>query len=359
MRARQYNITAHYIKRVFIGIFLLIGVFYIVGMYGWKNQVSDFMEGLTNNINATLVYYPKKKSLNGNVSLTFKINDFIRESIEVPESIKIYKKLIHVPPEQTGNSVVIPVRHGEYSKQIEDTEIYKKFNTDIKQKETALLDDVYGDLFNSTKISGWEMEAISQQIYTKIGTENMLHNSIKYFTIHSIDVPYMPNEFSTYFTTTINAYKSQQPQLDTIKTFFYKIIGPSFVLSKLVDHYISNKSTYKSKDDVLFILNTAKEYLEKVKMDELANTNTNTVYIFKDDAKNFSDNTLTVESLTIFSIMLLFLKLLPILQSDPINLNGPEFSVMFATYMKKKFPDTKEPSILSFCMNPNNACEMP
>lgn len=358
MRARQCTRTTEYMKTGFILFFVFIGLLYIIGFSIWNYKVSDLVEGLNNN-NANLVYYPKKKTLNGNINLRFKINDFMRDTIEIPESIKIFKKLIYVP-EKTAENPAGTATTGEYSKKIEDSEIYKKFTTDIKPLETKLLDTKYADLFDTTKVGSLDIADIQTQVSQKMRMENMAHNLVKYFIIHSIDVPYLPTEFATYFATLINAYKGSSSQLEAIKTFFYKIIGPSFVVSKLVDHYSDNRSTYTSKDDVLFILNTAKEYLQKVKFDDFEHTTANTVYIFKDDKNNYTNNTLSVESLTIYSMCSILYSLDAVRRrSEFLKMTNPEFSVMFKTYLEKKFPDTNQPSFFVFAMDPNNTPEMP
>jgi hypothetical protein len=357
MRARQCTRTTGYMKTAFILFFALIGFLYIIGYSIWNYKVSDLVEGLNNN-NVNLTYYPKKKALNENIKLRFKINDFMKEAIEVPESIKIFKKLIYVP-EKTANTTTTPT-NGEYAKKIEDSEIYKKFTNDIKPGETKSLDLIYADLFDTTKVGSLDIDTIQKQVSQKMSTENMGHNLVKYFMIQSVDVPYLSNEFSTYFATLINAYKGSSAQLDAIKTFFYKIIGPHFVVSKLVDHYTSNQSTYTSKDDVMFILNTAKEYLQKVKFDDFEHTTTNTVYIFKDDKTNYENNTLTVESLTLFSICSILYKLNPLRKtSEFLKMTDSEFSVMFKTYLEKKFPDSTSTSFFVFAMDPNNKPVIP
>jgi len=309
-------------------------------------------------MNSECVYYPQKKSMNENMKISFKINDFMRDAISVPDSIKTYKKLITVP-DINGNTIV---NNGEYSKRIEDSEIYKKYTTDFKPNETKMLDQNYADLFDSSKISGLELDEIHKKVSTKMEVENRRHNLVKYFAIHNIQVPYLSDEFAKYFSTLINAYKSSPSQLDTIKTFFYKLVGPSYVQSQLIEHYKTNMSLYSSKDDILYILNTTKEYLEAVKMDDLERTPTNMVYVFKDDKRNFEDNTLSVDSLTLFAMGSLLMNLYPLIQGKTcpfISMTNAEFSVMLEAYLKKKYPESKSSSVIVFAMNPNNAPNIP
>jgi hypothetical protein len=193
-------------------------------------------------------------------------------------------------------------------------------------------------------------------------------------TISKIDAEYSPTEFSNYFATIINAYKSQAAQLDMIKTFFYKIIGPSFIHSKLIEHYTSNASMYSSSDDILFILNTTKEYLQNVKMEDLEHTPSpkNTVYIFKEDTNNVDNKTFTVDSLTIFAILSILRNIYPLINT--IHDRKPSTSTdkrdklttrnmfgIFDAYLKKKLSKTsdKPSSVFVFALNPDNAPELP
>jgi hypothetical protein len=150
--------------------------------------------------------------------------------------------------------------------------------------------------------------------------------------------------------------------LDTIKNFFYKIAGPIEVYSELIRQYMSSKTLYSSKDDLLFILNTSKESLQNVKADDFDHTDTNTLYVFKDDANNYADNTLTVESVTITMMGMILINMFSLVfsKSPPyININVGEFTSMFDKYLKKKFPETSQTSVIVFALDPNNSPSIP
>jgi hypothetical protein len=352
------------ISRVIVAVLLV--VFCSMFVYHLWNR-SFAIEGF-NTDNTEYTYYPKKQSKNTGLKFTFKINDFMQEAIELPECIKVYNHLMYTP-DPSANTIT---NNGEYSKPIEDSNLYKKYTNDIKPNETKMLDQIYGDLFDTNKISKLELADIQKIVTEKLTNDNLTYNVIKYLAISKIDAEYSPTEFSNYFATIINAYKKQSAQLDTIKTFLYKIIGPSFTHSKLVEHYTSNTSLYSSPDDILFILNTTKEYLQNVKMEELEHTPSpkNTVYIFKDDANNMNNKTFTVDSLTIFAILSILRNMYPLINTLPDRtpttstdkrdkLTTRNLFGIFDAYLKKKVskPSDKPSSVFVFALNPDNAPE--
>ena len=355
------------ISRVIVAVLLV--VFCSMFVYHVWNRSFTVEEGF-NTENNEYTYYPKKYSKNTGIKFTFKINDFMQEAIEVPECIKVYNHLIYTP-DPSANTIT---NNGEYSKPIEDSNLYKKYTNDIVPNETKLLDQVYGDMFDTTKISGLELIDIQKIVTDKLTNDNLTYNAIKYLTISKIDAEYSPTEFSHYFATIINAYKSQAAQLDMIKTFLYKIIGPSFIHSKLIEHYTSNTSLYSSSDDSLFILNTTKEYLQKVKMEDLEHTPSpkNTVYIFKEDANNLDNKTFTVDSLTIFAMLSILRNIYPLINTLPdrtpststdkrVRLTTRNFFGILDAYLKKKLskPNDKPSSVFVFGVNPDNTPELP
>jgi hypothetical protein len=324
-----------------------------------------------NSDNNEYIYYPKKYVKNTDIKCTFKINDFMQEAIEVPECVKVYNNLIYTH-DPSANTIT---NNGEYSKPIEESNLYKKYINDIKPNETKSLDKMYGDMFDTTKISGLELSDIQKIVTDKLTNTNLVYTLVKYLTISKVDAEYLPVEFSAYFATLINAYKSQSGQLDLIKTFLYKIIGPSFTHAKLIEHYTSNSSLYSSTDDILFILNTTKEYLQNVKMEDLEHTPSpkNTVYVFKDDANNFDNKTFTVDSLTIFAMVSLLMNIYPLIDNiaernvidkptnKKVKLTTRNLFGILDAYLKKKMAKTKDspPSVIVFALNPDNRPDLP
>ena len=301
----------------------------------------------------------------------------MQEAIEVPECIKTYNNLIYKGDPSSNNIT----NNGEYSKPIEDSELYKKYMNDIKPNETKLLDKKYGDLFNPHKMSGLELVDIQKIVADKLKDTNRQYNIVKYLAVSKPDTPYYPAEFAEYFATLINAYKTQQAPLDTIKTFLYKIIGPLFTHANLIEHYTSNSSLYSKTDDILFILNTTKEFLQNVKIEELdhAPSPKNIVYIFKDDANNYNDKTFSVDSLTIFVMGSFLMNIYPLIDNIPdktpttdessnttdkpppkkAKLTTRNLFGILGAYLKKKMPNAKGASPLVFALNPDNAPAFP
>lgn len=364
------------ISRVIIAV-LLLAFLSMFGYQIWNLYNTTFISSSTppvegfNSENSELIYYPKKNTKNTELKIEFKINDFMQDAIEVPECIKIYNNLKNTP-DPSGNNIT---NNGEYSKPVEDSNLYKKYTNDIKPNETKMLDKIYGDMFDTHKISSLELVDIQKIVAEKLKDTNRKYNLVKYLTISKIDAPYLPTEFADYFATLINAYKTQAGQLDAIKVFLYKIIGPLFTHANLIEHYTTNMSLYSSTDDILFILNTTKEFLENVKIEDFDHTPSpkNTVYIFKDDANNFNDNTFTVDSLTVFVMGSFLMNIYPLIDNIPdkttqankkeskkVKLTTRNMFGILDAYLKKKFSKGKDHvSPIVFALNPDNAPNLP
>jgi hypothetical protein len=352
--------TTQRISILIIGSLLCVFL-YIIGVSLW-NFVYTKQEGF-NSQNASLVYFPKKKTGQRNVFVAFKINDFMRDAFEVPESIKLYKKLIYTPPEKSEDkdAELLQTGSGEYSTTIEKTDIYAQWTNEIVPNETKILDQQFGDLFNTTKLSSLELGDIHKLVSDKLAEFNRIHCLLRYFVFSSFDEPYSPTEFNDYFATVIYAYKTQSSQLDAIKAFLYKIIGQTYLHKTFINHFASNPKIYKTKDDILFVLNTTKELLKKVKMEDLEHTTKN-VYIFKDDPKNYNDKTFSVESLTLFAILPVLFNVYELTRVNGchhIYMKDGEFSAMFDTYLRKKYPESTEKSAIVILTDPNREPDIP
>ena len=347
-------------------LFLIVAFFY--------DRVNKMSEGF-NEANVEYTYYPKKVDGLKDVSVQFFINDFMRDAIEVPECIKIYKELL--PVSDSSNTTL---ESDEYStRSIADTEIYKKYKNDIteEKKGKAIMDDKYGVLFKketfilpNTTSQVIELKDFKKTVESVLLFENKLHNFINYSTIRAFDSPFSFTEFSDYFATVLHKYHNKPTQMEQIQTFMYKLLTPLHLYSKFIDHFITNQSIYTQKDDILYVLNTTKELLKNVKIEEFSHSSTDkNVYIFQDDTANVADKTLTVDSLTIFSMMHILIHLRKVLQpngSKYTQIIDHELSSIFQTYLDKKFPTTdkpktektpkeKRPSVISYGLKPENA----
>jgi hypothetical protein len=323
-------------------LFLIVAFFY--------DRANKTSEGF-NETNAKYTYYPKKVDKIQDVSIQFFINDFMKDAIEVPECIKTYKELI--PPPDSSNTSLPPNEY--FTRAITDTDIYKKYKTDITEetKAKSIMDEKYGMLFKketyilpNTKSQVVELKDFKKTVESVLLFENKLHNFINFSTIRAFDTQFSFTEFSDYFATILHKYHNKPAQLEEIQTFMYKLLTPLYLYSKFIDHFVSNQSVYTQKDDILYVLNTAKELLKNVKIEEFSHSSTNkNVYIFKDDTANVDDKTLSIDSLTLFSMMHILLQLRKVLQpnvSKYTQISDQELSTTLQIYLDKKFPDEKD-----------------
>ena len=325
-----------------------------------------FSEGF-NDANAEHTYFPQKMSTLKEPSAKYFINDFMRDAMELPECIKVYKELL--PPNdgtQTSST-------NEYStKTITETEIYKKYKNDLTEEKKAkiAMDGKYSELFKKETFiqTGTESQVVDLKEYKKkvdavLLFDNRLHNFIQYSTIHPFESPFSFTEFSDYFATIIHKYHKKANQLDQIQAFMYKLLTPLYLYSKFIDHFVANQSIYTQKDDLLYVLNTTTELLKAIKIEEFPHSaESKTVYIFQDDKEDVVNKTLTVDSLTVFSVMYILLNLRKVFQpggSKLAQIKDDELSSIFQTYLDKKFPDSKTKSVLTFAVHPKNAPTLP
>lgn len=327
-----------------------------------RHEVShETREGFNTN-NNEYTYYPKKVDRLQDVSAKFFINDFIRDVLEVPECIKIYKQLMPASDPTSANA------QPEYTTQsISDTNIYKKYNSGFldETKGDEMMNHKFGVLFKketfivpNTKSQVVELKDFKKKVEEIMDFENKLHNFIKYSTIQPFDAPFSFTEFSDYFATVLYKYREKPQQLEQIKTFVYKLIRPLYLYSKFIEHFIANQKVYTEKDDILYVLNETSELLKKVKIEEFSHSSSDkNVYIFQEDSENVSNKTLTVDSLTIFSMVHILLQLRKVLRPDGskfAQISDDEFSSIFQTYLNKKFPTVKTKSIICYGLKPSN-----
>jgi hypothetical protein len=314
------------------------------------------MEGF-NDINTAYTYYPKKVDKIKSVSMTFYVNDCLKEAIEFPECMKVYKEMVPPVDISGGNT-------SEYTTIITEMPIYTKYTNDIQMKEKEILDAKYGDLFkketfiNKEDNTRIELSDFKKIVENTLSYENKLHNFINFSTIRNFETAFSFTEFSDYFATIIYKYKDKPQQLSEIQTFLYKLLAPLYLHSKLIEHFTTNATLYTKKDDIVYILNTTKELITAVKIEDLPHSDKDrNLYIFKEDPENVIDKTLSVDSMTLFSIVYLLLNIYPLTQNNTnkyISISKSEMATVFKTYLKKKFPDTKSESIIAFALSPGN-----
>jgi len=329
-----------------------------------------------NDQNTTYTYTPKKVDRLRTPSLEFSINDFMREAVEVPEYMKIYKELVAPAPEKGSKpeekkgskpaTATATATTGEYRIPETDLAIYKKYTRDMIPKETEWMEQKYGSIFDLKPFSGDSPLPIAKyldSVEKTLRAENKLHNYIKYSTASSFESPYSFSEFSDYFGKLVYKYRSRPTQVEEIKTFLFKLLAPIYMHTKLVDHFLDNPSLYSSPDDALYLMNRTKEALEKTNLEDFPHSmDTHNVYVFSEDTDNKSDTSLTVDSLTLFTMIQLLgnVEKLTVAGACPaLAISRKEFAKSFREYLRRKYPNTTTPSILAFLVDDANRPSYP
>jgi hypothetical protein len=306
-----------------------------------------------NDKNIEFTYTPKKPNGILTPSIRFAINDFIRETVEVPECLKIYKRL---PKPVDASSSSAPRPEDEYADAPTTLGIYKKY-TSMQEKETELMDTQFGDLFRKDVIAASGLNAFLDKVEKTMLVQNRFHGFIQYACVFpQKDYPF--TEFSDYFGKLIYRYKDREMQLNEIKTFMYKVLWPVYLHSKFTEHFKTNQSLYAKKDDAMYLLNVTRDTLQKINIDEFPHRETErNVYVFKEDAVNFADPSITVESLTLFTMISMLYNLYSLTLPGvckSLTIPRAELRKVFLDYLKIKFPQNKAESVIAFLLDVNN-----
>ena len=277
----------------------------------------------------------------------------MREAIEVPVCLKIYKRLPKAKPD--GSKVMRPEE--EYGTPPANLEIHKKYTTGFTDKETDLMEAHFGSLFDKKVITSMTQNQFLDLVEQKMLMENKLHGFIKYTCIFPLrEYPF--TEFSDYFGNLIYRYKARGNQLAEIKTFMYKLLWPIFLHSKFIDHFKTSQSIYPEKDDIMYVLNVTRDMLQKVNIEDFPHRVVErNVYALKDDPANVSDLSLTVESLTLLTVssMLYNIYTLTLPGVCPhLTIPRAELRKVFLDYLEIKFPKNKAQSVVAFLLDVNN-----
>jgi len=352
----------------FVG--MILNYVYGLGQRGtglWQRESGK--EGFLEK-NTQLNYFPQKASGGSDSHISFGVNDFTREAIEVPVCIKTYKELMkplgEKDPPRTSPSQ-------EYTKAITGLDIYKKYTHDIVGKMTEIMDKQYGELFSSSVLSSKSQAEFLTIVEKRMTTANRLHNFIKFSCILPFSAKYNFTEFSDYFGNLIYRYKGRETQLSEIKKYMYSILSPADLHSKFIQHYKENQNIYPEKDDILYVLNTTSEALTQVNMETLKyHPENRNVYLFDEDAENKSNMSLTVESLTLFTVFSILMNLFSLtVPGKPnvckyISMERGALRKVMIEYLVKKYPtvypksDTAiQKSPLIFLMDVNNDPNLP
>ena len=333
---------------------------------GESNSTQLRVEGFLDK-NTQLTYFPQKVSTDSNSHITFGINDFTREAIEIPVCIKTYKELMK-PLGDKDPPRTSPTQ--EYTTAITGLDIYKKYTNDIVAQSTEIMDKQYGDLFSMSVLSSISLNDFLDMVEKRMSTANRLHNFIKYSCILPFSAKYNFTEFSDYFGNLIYRYKSREMQLADIKKYMYSILSPADLHSKFIQHYKENQTIYPTKNDILYVLNATNEAMSKVNFETLKyNAETRNVYLFDKDESHKSDLSLTLESLTLFTVFWMSKNLYSLTVPGVckyISMERGELRKVMMEYLVKKYPtiypntDTaKKSSSIIFLLDVNNDPNLP
>jgi hypothetical protein len=210
-----------------------------------------------------------------------------------------------------------------------------------------LFTDTYGPLFEKTTIDKYKtFEDFNHFVEKTLDFENQLHNFIRFSVVkpQSPETKYSYTEFSDYFAALIYKYYKRDPtKLTELQTFFGKLMNPLLLYSTFIQGCIANQSTYSDKDAALFIMNTTAETIQSINIETALtyNSKTGNVYVFAGDSDNAIDPTLSVDSLTIFSMMYIWIKWYPLIKPGifpQLTMSLSELSEVFSEYMKQKYP---------------------
>jgi hypothetical protein len=335
-------------------------VFFFIGMILHHLFFGRQAEGFVDK-NPQLTYTPKKPEGSSNPSIQFNINDYIREAIEVPTCIKIYKRLPKPVDKDKIGGNIIARPEDEYANRPNTLDIYKKY-VGMVEKENELMEAHFGSLFEKETIKTTKLNNYLDKFEKTMLAENKLHGFIKYTCIYPLrEYPF--TEFSDYFGKLVYRYKGREKQINEIKTFMYKLLWPIYLHSKFINHFKSNQSLYREKDDTMFVLNTTRDMLQKINIEDLPHRAIErNVYVFKDDKANFADLSLTVESLTLLTVSSMLYNIYSLTLPrvcENITIPRAELRKVFLDYLEIKFPKNKTQSVVAFLLDVNNDPALP
>lgn len=306
-----------------------------------------------NQKNPKITYTPQKPDGNMTPSIQFTVNDFLREAIEVPDCLKIYKRL----QKPKAKDEMYKRAEDEYSNPPNTLEIYKKYTSGMVDKEREMLDKHFGSLFTKEVLSTNQLNDFLDKVEQTMLQENKLHGFIKYTCIYPLrEYPF--TEFSDYFGKLIYQYKGRETQLAEIKAGMYKVLWPIYLHSKFIEHFKTNQTIYDKKDDAMYVLNTTRDTLKKLNFDELQHReNERNLYIIKNDPTNVSNQSLTLESITLLTISTILYNIYTLTLPgvcQHLTIPRAELRKVFLDYLELKFPKNKAESIVAFLLDVNN-----
>lgn len=230
---------------------------------------------------------------------------------------------------------------------IEDQDIYKTFNS-MKTRETELMDEVFGEYFLS---ENWNKskDAMLKTMPIKLQYYDEVYSKVKYNVLQGKEeTVFVKNAFSKYFVLITTKYKNSNSKLKQIKQTLYNILRPTFILQKLYAEYITNPGKYTHKTDALFFINKCIECLrEDTNTDNLSPSGT--IYTFKDDDADYSNQEITADGLIISNSVLMASFLWRLSESNVANfvMSKETFLKNYAVFLEKN-REKKYPGVYIF-----------
>lgn len=257
-------------------------------------------------------------------------------------------------PTPTPEESDSPEYENEYSKPLQSLDIYVKY--DIYRNDISLsneLEKLYGEMFNSDNLKVDE-ESIYKRFQTNVSYYDTAYNYVNHFLIQKVNNKvFKKNEFALYIINLVRNNKNSQPVLDEIKTVFFKIINPSIGFNRLCTYFKDNRKIYSTKDDALFIINTALKHLKTANYSELQSKNGN-VYFTTEDKDDMENRTILLDTIKYTNIACIVYDLVLLIAykvSPHLYISFDEFVRSYKEYATQNSIDS---FYLFLIMNPPN-----
>ncbi len=376
------NSTPKYILFLFAAISVIL--LFIIINWVWEKTMGGGNNNTEGFENPQYTYLPSKKT--PNLSIEFGLSDLaidisnVCEFIKVDNQLKGTERAIKNVSESTPKPTEEPAE--DYTVPYTELQIYKMYNSATGFSTTSnesiykMMDQTYGDLFDSTKIGKMSDQKIADMWNSNksIRQDNHIYNLLNYFVIQSKLANRQCSStnksaigLSSYYLQQIQKNKESSSILLSLKKSFYSIIKPRFLVNTLSNLYWNNakqitnsdKGTYNS---TIFVLNTYAG---------LANKNTLSADLAEEKvAKIISeDTTFTMDALWLYqlgSIAIELIRFIERFQRDggvtsgdgkpAINTTPEKIVSGYPIYLKKVSQVESQSPILFFMENlPDNS----
>jgi hypothetical protein len=350
---------------IMLFLFFLFGFIIVFSLLYYEHKPIKYELFTTKN---TDYKYIPNKTIPNNFR-KFNINDVLQETIYAIDFIKTDNKLMSSPSDLPTNSNPEMPSPEEYRTPVNTLNTYKYYS-DLEPNVDEKLDAIYGNFFDSKyypdkMAKPLEYKNFKQKWLELVKPHSELFGKINYFADNSIQsVKYNETDLSIFIFEYMSNSASQN-QAEKIKLFFYNIIRPIYLHKNLIDYYLANFSKTNSSDEALYIMNTTRELVGKLKSDIFITNPKGIVYLYQEEAQSAEMNTkgFLADTIVLFqcgSIVKNILELFQKLSSEPkyresiLQMDVIKFYSGFPVYLKKKYPDVytkKEPLIIYLSVN--------